>query len=919
MQPIKNPEAVREAQDAALAPGNDPVTDRNDKEEPVQRANEARSDTNTLAREPAALDPATMAGAQPARAPESATQGTEKPDPAPAAEPAAKPTPAHQLSASVPAPQPKRIAQQIAQTEPSFEEFRELLERDRSAAEDRQEIQKAQGALRAHAEAHRVQVLGHSESQKNALYAAAEGQKAAIAATVASNIEQASSHIQAQRDQLTALAAERQAAVRAKLNQDSARVRAASEAKRTELQQEIEARRTAFTQFVADHKRAPIDFAHAEADRASSELQQAANEASAVGQSIASQYPGQDDNKPRQRQAAQGVARESRRDILGKRAGIRSELLANAQRTTARYDSYLHSVLQELAQAEQQMVAQLDDALRQADESCSQAATAAAGQIEREVQVRSQSLHQLEGQILAQIRSDGQKAERELDTRVESHIVAIDDMAAAIAGNIDNAVTESEQHVASLDDPFVSGLLDLLSSVTVQVSQLGQQGTTQLDQSSQQVRDGLSAVAERVASRAAAATERAANQATEQNTQAETKLGTIEREYDAAVENALASMEQTQSSSVDQTLAQIDQGIQEAQDRIQQSTGKVKADITKGANQSITEAKKPLTDPLPDRCRTAAERAAEPWWKGALRAVGQIVVGFVILVAVAALVVVIAAALSVSLTFMGAMLIAGAIMLAAGVVMSTSTRMQAGDSFVPALGKGIVDAVGITGIYQGITNQDLFTGQELAWTDAERTEHGILGGVTLIGLLAGVRGALRGPLVRATAMPRWPGWRGAWANIKRDMGFFRADLATMARNFYLRLRYGRTRVQTPSDALRRRVYLRQETRQTVEANAPRDASGRPIDPNTGQPFDPAEAHFGHRYRHKWEKFRYDPTNQEMTRPQVRDAQNNPNIYQLEHGPPNQSHTWEQNPATLRGYPIIPDPELHDDQGGQCSR
>ena len=162
-------------------------------------------------------------------------------------------------------------------------------------------------------------------------------------------------------------------------------------------------------------------------------------------------------------------------------------------------------------------------------------------------------------------------------------------------------------------------------------------------------------------------------------------------------------------------------------------------------------------------------------------------------------------------------------------------------------------------------------------------------------------------------MPKWLGWRNARINMKRHLDMFKMDFGTMVRNMYLRLRYGRTRVDNRAAALREFAPpLRKGTKEAIENSALKDADGNPLDPNTFRPIEQGNGQFGHKYGHEWTKFSRDPANQGLTRQQVLDAQNNPRIYELENAQSNQGHAYEQNPATLHAYPLVEDPTLHDD-------
>jgi hypothetical protein len=98
---------------------------------------------------------------------------------------------------------------------------------------------------------------------------------------------------------------------------------------------------------------------------------------------------------------------------------------------------------------------------------------------------------------------------------------------------------------------------------------------------------------------------------------------------------------------------------------------------------------------------------------------------------------------------------------------------------------------------------------------------------------------------------------------------------------------------TTSDAVKRRVKLRKNTRAKIETNQPRNADGQMIDPNTGDPLKPGEIDVGHKPGQEWRKRKEMHTEKGSTRKEVLDAENDPDLYQLEDRSSNRSHKHEQ--------------------------
>ncbi|HYD43193.1 MAG TPA: GH-E family nuclease [Anaeromyxobacter sp.] len=91
----------------------------------------------------------------------------------------------------------------------------------------------------------------------------------------------------------------------------------------------------------------------------------------------------------------------------------------------------------------------------------------------------------------------------------------------------------------------------------------------------------------------------------------------------------------------------------------------------------------------------------------------------------------------------------------------------------------------------------------------------------------------------------------------------------------------------------RRVKLRKTVKADIEARQPRDAQGRMIDPNTKQPLKPGEIDVGHKPGNEWRTRKKVHEQKGSTRKEVIEAENDPDLYQLEDRSSNRSHKYEQ--------------------------
>ncbi len=91
-----------------------------------------------------------------------------------------------------------------------------------------------------------------------------------------------------------------------------------------------------------------------------------------------------------------------------------------------------------------------------------------------------------------------------------------------------------------------------------------------------------------------------------------------------------------------------------------------------------------------------------------------------------------------------------------------------------------------------------------------------------------------------------------------------------------------------------RPYLRKATVEAIEAAAPRDARGRPIDPNTGTPIQ-GKPDRGHVPGHEFRREKAAAEAEGLSQKQFNDRMNNPKLYQLENPSTNRSRRYEQKP------------------------
>lgn len=96
-----------------------------------------------------------------------------------------------------------------------------------------------------------------------------------------------------------------------------------------------------------------------------------------------------------------------------------------------------------------------------------------------------------------------------------------------------------------------------------------------------------------------------------------------------------------------------------------------------------------------------------------------------------------------------------------------------------------------------------------------------------------------------------------------------------------------------TDATKNRVNLRKGTVAQIKSNAPKTADGKFIDKNNGKviewPYD-----IGHKKGQEWRRRKEMHKKKCITRKEVIEAENNPNLFQIEDRSSNRSHKYENN-------------------------
>ncbi|HSN75397.1 MAG TPA: hypothetical protein VL334_09985, partial [Anaerolineae bacterium] len=563
-----------------------------------------------------------------------------------------------------------------------------------------------------------------------------------------------------------AAASAQRAVVDQQISQEVIQIQANTSAKIVETNTQLTERQTALTAYGEEQSRQPHTIADEEAARAQGEIEAAAGEAERVGDTVASRY-----SEPDSKVAAREVAAESAADMREKPPSIADGLRAKADEFANQYMEFANGVNTQIEGARPQLESALNDASLTAVAGIQATRSSTIQAIDDRLRIDLQALNQGEALAVQQTQAAGEIAITQTQSEAQRFVGEVDTASEMLISNVDATIAEASVVVSAEPSPYLPGIEDVIEAARAAVQTSSAQGRDALRNRVDSNLPALEEIVAEFASEASELTRTAQDSAAEVLDRGVGAIQAVVDRRNQTAQQQVMSLTTQQQEMVDQALGQIDQAIEQARSRMRSVNDAIRTRVHEAAEESITEAKKPLTDPLESRADSAADRADDNVILGILQAIGDIVVGFIIILAIA---VVVAAVFG--LTLGGALLIVGGIALVVGVVMAYQARseqlqregIQAAGGFIFLL--ALSDATGITGVGEAIHGVDVVTGQRLR--GRERARRGTLGLVTAVALVFGVRGALKGPSggwTRPTSIFRGPGnitWGALVKNVK---------------------------------------------------------------------------------------------------------------------------------------------------------
>jgi hypothetical protein len=714
--------------------------------------------------------------------------------------------------------------EQMPDRDLTFEEFAELAESDNTPEQDYAEAYQMLTRLSTVRDQEKSSILTQVEAIKANIATHVETMIAEVKAQSETQVAEVETRFNGLIIAVATYGEEQKSALLQEQMALNTQIEAEGQAKISDVRQQFAQQQTTLITHKQQEQEQLQVIATEEGSRADQELEAAAAQAVAVGETQANAQTG--DNASEKRQAAREVAQKSATDIRSKKGSIIGELRNKSGEFTGQYDQYVNRVSEQIDQTVPQVEQMLNQSAAESRSRVNTYIQTALIGIDTRVQAEQQTLRQSMQAASQRIRSAGDQIMAELQQGQAASSTELESGAVLIQNHMDGLVTQAESVIPQDDDLYLPGVQEAFQNIERNLLQIGQDGRAHLEQAAQTVEQDLT---DRITSFTSGIAELTTNLQHGGETALESARTAIDQTRQAAATQAqdeLTRLQSTQTALIDEASQQIDAAVEQAKAEMTDVTNRYRNGARNAVDDSLHEAKKPLTDPLGDRIAAAVlrvDRSVLEAVLGVLMALGEIILGFVIVVAIA---VVVAAVLG--LTLGGALLIVGVAALLLGIGAALYNRIQQNNARPESERAGIgslllvavADATGISGIYEGVANRDILTGHNLGLNTTERWRRGTLGVVQLIGTALLAVGVARGPSGGYFRPTRLGGGRYSFrTNLRLAIGELRQMAAPIERGLrQLYYRYlGRTRGNrtTPIDTPEQPVIPRSSGRNST--------------------------------------------------------------------------------------------------------
>ncbi len=549
------------------------------------------------------------------------------------------------------------------------------------------------------------------------------------------------------------------------------------EAKLQMLSESISTKKKEFSDYIKQKEAAPELFAAQEGSRIQTELTDAAELCISQSNRVAARY-----SKQEQKDAAIQIGQASAKDIREKIQPMKQNVLELAQELKGNFGEYKSLVLAELGKAEEQLkpliekrAEEVKESLREdlykLTEELNQSRTADLSSLDKMLTQSLSGLDKMKVGTLASIENASQQGLSDLD-------------------KISSVLLQSVNHIeqdtlTALEGPgevYLPGVDTLLGDASSRLAQLDAEGAVKISEQGGAVIAGMKASIEVHSEQSSSALSKTVEGSEKVVSGAKQRT---EQSFTTFVEKTGKQLEEFETGAqeiLDKGFKDIEDSIGKIKETIEAQNTEAKEKIKERTTENIEKAKMPLKDDNESRSVAGAEKAGKEksWWEkgivgavvGVLWSVVKIVAIFVVIVAISALIVLALAAIGFTVGIWTIIAVIGIGLLVIMAVASAVKRTKEGVTGWKLVGLVIADSVGITDIYEGISDKSISDGRALNQTAFERSDRTTTGIFTLVMTFFAVRGTVKGFRTKVPTSEVAAGPSSAWARGMNKVGQF---------------------------------------------------------------------------------------------------------------------------------------------------
>lgn len=613
------------------------------------------------------------------------------------------------------------------------------------------------GQLMQFVESEKAALSQELQTQRTTIQTEVDARTQAIIAGTQERMQAIRSSIESSKAEVVQGVATTRAAIQAQIATNKAAAEADGAKALETLHQEVEEKRKSALD-AAENSAAQIEIAGTtEIERATTSSVETTKRVKSLSSSKASGFSGEPDKRDSVRQALNGAASD-----------ITDKIQENKQDTVQGTRDGAKQAAKEIRDRGKTLAADIASTSTQVESTIGQTVATTVSQIEAAATKQLQGLETAQSQTLAALdkllaeaipglQQAGQAAQTAVMQAGQTALAQLDETEVSVLQQFDQVASQTAAQLQQADgddlpEPEVLGLgieqaqeamQQMRADLVAMIAEQTVTACTQIVDLEITFNNDASNVEQGVNSTIGQVVTSAQNG----NSQAQAEAGQLMQQTVSKGREAGQQAVKQYGTDLQGKIDEAKQGWDRDKETIQ---GKLITNVDKGV-QNYSDAEQQAPAHFDSVVNQIAASSTFTWdWWGALKAVGEFIVGAIV---VAVIVEALMAALVISLPVALGIVLVGAVVLAldarckemADALPENPTWLDITIGGVGALSAAVLDVIGVSGIYEGITDESILTGKKLNQSDEQRTEKVVLGALTIVGFVIGaVKGAKGG-------------------------------------------------------------------------------------------------------------------------------------------------------------------------------